>query len=83
MKILEARPIPDFPGFWITRRGEVFSFWQCRRLGGNRGAETCLTDIPHQVFIGFNRGKRRVCMHRDGVKSARSVDALVRLVFGE
>ncbi len=78
---LDARPVPAFPGYVISRRGEVFSYWHYKRNGKTAQGE--MKNTPHKIKTQYARGKRRVDLMCDGVQKSRSVEELLRIVFGE
>lgn len=80
----DAREIPGFPGYVITRRGEIFSYWRIIRggpgsKGGALGVEIC--DVPKRVAGRFRNGLKCVDLRHGDVHKTKSVEALLDEVF--
>lgn len=72
------RDVTDYPGYQVSNRGQVRSFWQMRkRFGSWGGTERVLTDVPYilpasddgngylKVFMTDKNGKGHCCkIHR-------------------
>lgn len=77
----DVRPIPGFPGYVISRRGEVYSYWQSVRHGSDTRE---LSDVPHLLKTRSPRGGKRYVDMRVGDKRVtRGLSGLLDLVFHE
>jgi len=76
------RPIPDFPGYEVSNRGRVCSYF--RRVGmGSGGPDWEIADDPRRILAGYidRRGYHLVMLRRDGKTYGRRIHALVMLAF--
>lgn len=82
----DARPIPSFPGYVISRRGEIFSYW--RAVYGKAGGKGVIVGMeigatPKNVACQYRRGIKQVNLRFGDAYHTKSVRSLIDEVFHE
>lgn len=88
----ELAPIPNWPGYLVSRDGRVFSCWRQRHRGSGPaallGSRSVIDETPRELSTfdrmkrgGEPSGYRSVCLRRDGAHRNLYVHELVLLAF--
>jgi hypothetical protein len=76
------KPIPDFPGYDVSDRGRVRSYWQRIGLRHTRGTAMVAAETPQRILCPRSaKGYQEVQLCRESVKYHRRIHQLVLLAF--
>ena len=76
------KPIPDYPGYDISNRGQVRSYW--KQVGNGRGhsVKWVMTDCPQRILrTSLSAGYPHVALRKEGNRFIFRIHILVLLAF--